>query len=192
MAENSQQSFEILLSGKLSPEMIKSVEAASKKLDELGVSAKTKSEAMRRVYKSAFDGISEEAGKAERKTNEAFAKMKEAGEKSAERVKKAWERTFDFLKDFSGLSALTGGLGAGIAAFGLAEFGKASFNEYKQREAAGAKLRQILNNQGRGGAYSDIQETIERFSTSGANVSYASALSAATMLEARGKLACAS
>ena len=74
------QSLEILIQGALSPTVLASLNKAEKMLRDFGVSAKTQSEAMKRVYNSAFSGLAPSLEKATIQANslhDAFGRIGE-------------------------------------------------------------------------------------------------------------------
>ena len=102
MADASSVTFDVLLGGKVTPELLKSFKALEDMMQKQGATAKTINAVMSRAYKETFDGIEHEshsafhhvikdAQEAGKKVGEAFEKMHKQYEKFAEVVKKPLE-----------------------------------------------------------------------------------------------------
>src|SRR5215467_8100299 len=112
MAAPQDVTFDVLLGGKVKPELLQSFKKLEDLMKQQGATAKTINAVMGRAYKETFDGIKteshsaftkliHEAKEAQHKVVESFDKMKESYNKFAETLKKPLE--------YFGITGLVGG-----------------------------------------------------------------------------------
>jgi tape measure domain-containing protein len=160
MAEGKVEALNIEIMGKLDPSLIAAVNAAKARLKELGADARTSSEFMKRFYAQAFDGMGASAKKGEKEVKGVFARIAEAGKKSAEHISHSFKHAFHEI----GTEVMRGiGFGAGFSIVGnisqgignamesVKEFAHGAVEIHAEREALQSTIHSILASQGRGG-----------------------------------------
>jgi hypothetical protein len=173
MAAAADVSFDILLGGKIKPEVLEMFKDLEDLLKKQGATARTISAVMGRAYKETFDSTSKEAKKSfasvEHSSKEAFKHMaeqaKEAQKKmheSMEKMKESYEKFAELVKkplEWFGVTGLLGGIGA---AFTGEELIKKGVEVHRARETEAATLRGTLAGRGRAAETPEWMEAAER------------------------------
>jgi len=190
MAAPADVTFDVLLGGKVTPELLKSFKSLEDLMKKQGATAKTINAVMGRAYKETFEGIEKEshsafahvikeAQEARAKVVEAFEKMHKSYEKFAETVKKPLE--------YFGITGLVAGAaGTFFGARAGEELIKEGIKVHRARETQAATLRATLTGRGAGLEAPEWEERAEKIARE-AHVGHEEAMKMMTRLAASGR-----
>jgi len=201
MAAAQDVTFDVLLGGKIQPQVIKMFNDLEAMMKKQGATAKTINAVMGRAYKETFDEIGKDAKKgfesvekssaaafhkmiehareAQAKVNESFAKMREGYNKFAELVKKP-------LEYFGITGVVAGAAGTFFGARAGEELIKEGIKVHRARETQAATLRATLMGRGAGLEAPEWEERAEQMARE-AHVGHEEAMKLMTRLAASGR-----
>jgi hypothetical protein len=197
MAAASDVTFDVLLGGKISPQLLKSFKDLEELMKKQGATAKTINAVMGRAYKETFDGvakegkkgfdaversakhtftaITEKAREAQHKVIESFDKIKE----SMEGIHKSAERLFEF----TGVSALIGAVGGALT---IEELIKKGIEVHRERATQQEVLAGTLRGRGAGLQAPEWAEAAEKLAGQ-AHIGHTEAMKLMTRLAVSGR-----
>jgi hypothetical protein len=175
MAAASDVSFDILLGGKIKPEVLKMFKDLEDLLKKQGATARTINAVMGRAYKETFDGARKEAKKSaesmDHSFKEAFKHMAEAAKETQKKMHEAMEKMKESYKSFVeqinkplewiGISGVLSAAGGALVG---EELLKKGIEVHRARETEAATLRATLTGRGRGAQAPEYEEAAERIS----------------------------
>lgn len=112
-------SFDILLGGKVTPEVLKALKDMEERLKQFGATTRTVNAVMARAYRETFEGAAKEGHKAfqklEHESKSAFHKMAEHAREAGEKIHGTFEHVFEWAREmrqkmfeFFGISGVIG------------------------------------------------------------------------------------
>ena len=157
MAATAQNvSFDILLGGKVTPEVLKSIKDMEARLKQFGASTRTVNAVMSRACKETFEGAAKEGTRAfeklEHESKSAFHKMVEHSREASEKIKEHFEKVYEFsremtakMSEFFGIGALIGGAAGALTGEELIRRGTEVFAEREEAlDTLAATLRAVV------------------------------------------------
>jgi hypothetical protein len=187
-------SFDILLGGKVTPEVLKALKDMEERLKQFGATTRTVNAVMARAYRETFEGAAKEGTKAfeklEHESKSAFHKMAEHAKEASEKIHEHFEHVFEWAREmrekmfeFFGISGV---IGAVTSAVTFEELIKHGMEVFTKREEAVDTLAATLRGRGREDLLPGYKEAIENLSKQ-APIGYEASADIMRKLAATGK-----
>jgi hypothetical protein len=173
MAAPADVTFDVLLGGKITPQLLKSFKDLEELMKKQGSTAKTINAVMGKAYKETFDGASKDAkksfGEIEHSSKETFHKMIEQAREAQAKIKESFAKVkesineaFEPLKKMSEWIGLSGVIGAVSGAFVGEELIKEGIKVHRARATEQEVLAGTLRGRGLGAQAPEWAEAAEK------------------------------